>query len=93
MLRFANADERRYMIAGAVSATLAGITFPFFVMFFGQITNIFSDVDHAAQKGFNIMVKFVVLGSIYWIFGTSIYNQAFYHSIHGVSQAQPKALV
>jgi len=48
MLRFANADERRYMIAGAVSATLAGITFPFFLMFFGQITNIFSDVDHAA---------------------------------------------
>jgi hypothetical protein len=32
-----------YMGVGSLTAALAGITFPFFLMYFGQITAIFTD--------------------------------------------------
>jgi hypothetical protein len=48
MLQFANPTERIYMIAGTTSAALAGIVFPFFLMFFGEITNIFTEINNAS---------------------------------------------
>jgi len=55
------------MVAGTLTSILAGITFPFFLMYFGQITEIFSDRDSAADKGLNLLFRFLVIGSTYWI--------------------------
>lgn len=56
-----------YMGIGTVTSSLAGITFPFFLMYFGQITDIFTDPATAAQKGRDIMLRFVVIGCVYWV--------------------------
>jgi hypothetical protein len=55
------------MALGTLTSILAGITFPFFLMYFGQITEIFSDRDSAADKGLKLLFRFLVIGSTYWI--------------------------
>lgn len=55
------------MITGTITAALAGVSFPFFLMFFGQITGLFIEKDKAGDKGFGIFVQFVIIGSVYWI--------------------------
>jgi hypothetical protein len=36
-------------------------------MYFGQITDIFGERTAAEGKGFAIMIKFVLIGCIYWL--------------------------
>ncbi len=55
-----------YMAIGSITAVLAGVSFPFFLMFFGQITDLLTIREEAAEKGFEIFVKFVMIGSVYW---------------------------
>ena len=55
------------MVVGTLTSILAGITFPFFLMYFGQITEIFNDRDSAADKGLDLLFRFLVIGSTYWI--------------------------
>ena len=60
------------MIAGTLAAILAGLTFPFFLMYFGQITELFTDKTSAVDKGLDILQKFLVIGSLYWILSTPL---------------------
>jgi hypothetical protein len=55
------------MIVGTLSSILAGITFPFFLMYFGQITEMFQERESAADKGLEILYRFLLIGSTYWI--------------------------
>jgi hypothetical protein len=41
-----------YMIIGTITSVLAGVTFPFFLMFFGQIADLFTVKEQAVDKGF-----------------------------------------
>jgi hypothetical protein len=54
------------MIVGTIASILAGVAFPFFLMFFGQITDIFTEKELAVDKGFNIFTKFIIIGTVYW---------------------------
>jgi hypothetical protein len=67
IFRYCNSTEKTYMITGTITAVLAGVSFPFFLMFFGQITGLFTVKDKAGEKGFGIFVQFVIIGSVYWI--------------------------
>ncbi len=58
------------MIVGTIASILAGVTFPFFLMFFGQITDLFADKSDAVDKGFHLFTKFIIIGSVYWTLST-----------------------
>lgn len=47
IFRYADRTEKMYMTVGTITSILAGLTFPFFLMFFGQITDLFTDKDQA----------------------------------------------
>jgi len=68
MLGFANAQENFYMIVGTIAAALTGISSPIALIFFGQMVSVFTDKSQAAIKGFDFMVKLVIIGAFYWIF-------------------------
>lgn len=55
IFKFSSQQDRVYMAVGTLTSILAGITFPFFLMFFGQVTDVFTDKDSAADKGLYIM--------------------------------------
>ena len=52
---------------GTLTSILAGITFPFFLMYFGQITDMFNDPTTASDKGLEILYKFLIIGFLYWV--------------------------
>lgn len=79
------------MIIGSITSVLAGVSFPFFLMFFGQITDLFTVKDDAVHKGFEIFIKFMVIGSVYWILSKFNLIKLLYLYIHGVIQALLKA--
>lgn len=66
------------MAVGTITSILAGVTFPFFLMYFGQITDIFTFLDTAAEKGLHIMYEFLLIGSVYWVLS----NACNYLSLH-----------
>ena len=79
------------MALGAVASILAGITFPFFLMYFGQITDIYIDPATSRDKGLQILYKFLIIGTAYWLL-SNIYNiQPSPRSIAGATQAQHRA--
>lgn len=63
-----------YMAVGTFTSILAGLTFPFFLMFFGQITDLFEDKGRAVEKGFDVFTKFIIIGAGYWSLSTSSIN-------------------
>lgn len=58
------------MFGGTLAAIMAGIAFPFFLLFFGQITDLFMDKESAVDKGLDILYKFLIIGSLYWVLST-----------------------
>lgn len=78
------------MAVGTITSILAGVSFPFFLMYFGQITDIFIDKEFAAEKGFNIFIKFFIIGAVYWTLSKYIIIKLFHHFTHGATQAQLK---
>jgi len=55
------------MAGGSLASIAAGIAFPFFLLFFGQITDLFTNPDTAVDKGLDILYKFLIIGSLYWV--------------------------
>ena len=91
MFGFSTSRERVYMGVGSLSAALAGVTFPFFLMYFGQITAIFSQPATAAEQGFQLMLKFLLIGCVYWVLSTTRSMQLLVRSAAGASPAPPRA--
>ena len=78
------------MAAGTLASIMAGITFPFFLMYFGQITSLFDDPTTATDKGLDILIKFLIIGSLYWVLSTSLINQPLQLFRAGATQVQPR---
>jgi hypothetical protein len=74
MAIFSYSDRRDkwFMAGGTIASIMAGIAFPFFLLFFGQITDLFTDADTAVDKGLDILYKFLIIGSLYWILSITI---------------------
>lgn len=79
------------MAIGTVTSILAGITFPFFLMYFGQITDIFTDINTSEEKGRYILFEFLVIGSVYWILSNHQITQLLQRYTVGATQAQRRA--
>ena len=57
-------------------------------MYFGQITNLFEQKDTAVEKGAQLMYKFLLIGSIYWVLSTAISMQHLPRCTAGVIRAR-----
>lgn len=90
---FSNRQDRIYMGVGTITSIMAGITFPFFLMYFGQITDMFNDVETAADKGLQILYKFLIIGVLYWVLSMSYLIQLLLQSTAGAIQDPLKACV
>ena len=79
------------MIIGTIASILSGITFPLFLMFFGQITDLLTDKSTSESKGIQIGIKFIIIGAAYWLLSTLSNIQPLLPSIAGVIRGQLKA--
>lgn len=56
------------LLVGTLAAIAAGTSFPFFMIFFGDISTVFIDINrtHAAHDAFEVTLKFFIIGLVTW---------------------------
>jgi hypothetical protein len=61
--------EKVKLLIGSVAALISGATFPFFLLFFADITTIFDERnrDHAIAGGWELCWKFLLIGGVIWV--------------------------
>jgi hypothetical protein len=91
IFKFSTRREQYFMLGGTLTAILAGITFPFFLMYFGQITDLFVDPATAVEKGLDILYKFLLIGSLYWVLSTVGPTQPSRRWRAGATRGRPNA--
>lgn len=69
LFHFTTPSEKIKLIIGSLSALAAGAAFPFFLIFFADITTIFDERyrDQSAQKGWELCYKFFIVGGVTWL--------------------------
>ena len=57
------------LLVGSLAAIVSGAVFPFFLIFFSDITTIFAEYnrEHAIHNGFDLFWKFIIIGSVTWL--------------------------
>jgi hypothetical protein len=60
------------MVVGTIWAIISGAVFPYFLIFFADITTIFNDDNRstAAARGWELCWKFFIIGGITWVAST-----------------------
>ena len=75
LFRYTNSVQKLQLIFGTISAIAAGAAFPFFLLFFADITTIFDERnrDEAASQGWILCLKFFIVGGVTWITRTAFF--------------------
>lgn len=69
MFRFTTTLEKIKLVIGCIAALVSGGVFPFFLLFFADITTVYDENhrDESAQRGWDLCVKFFYVGAATWI--------------------------
>lgn len=68
LFKYADSKDKLMLFIGTLAAVAAGTAFPFFMIFFGDISTVFIDSNrsHAARDAFDVTVKFFIIGLVTW---------------------------
>jgi hypothetical protein len=93
LFKYTTGPEKVKLVIGSLSAIAAGGVFPFFLLFFADITTVFDERyrDESASKGWVMCYKFFIVGGLTWIFRNLLSNLDFfgtyYWNIVGAAQS------
>jgi hypothetical protein len=56
------------LFVGTLASIATGTAFPFFMIYFGDISTVFIDQNrsHAAKDAFEVTLKFFIIGLVTW---------------------------
>jgi ATP-binding cassette subfamily B (MDR/TAP) protein 1 len=81
LFRYADRTDKIHLVVGTICSIAAGCSFPFFMIFFGDILPVFLEPnrDHAASSAFDVALKFFIIGGATWILSNILksYNLGF----------------
>ncbi len=93
LFKYADTKDKIHLFFGVVCALAAGCSFPFFMIFFGDIVTVFFDFNrpHAAELAFEVTKKFFIIGGATWFLSTIFFkDKASSDSTAGTSLDQTK---
>ena len=76
LFRYADSTDKLQIFIGTICALGVGTSFPFFMIFFGDILAVFVETarEKAAANAFEVTIKFVIIGGITWLLSTNIFD-------------------
>jgi hypothetical protein len=75
LFTYTTLGEKLLLVIGSLSAVISGAVFPFFLLFFADITVIFNEKerDQAEARGWELCWKFLIIGGVTWLSRTGLW--------------------
>ena len=76
LFKHADAKDRLHIIVGTICALGTGCSFPFFMIFFGDILQVFYELNrwHSEDLAFEVTLKFFIIGGVTLFLSKSLIN-------------------
>jgi len=83
LFRYADTKDKIYLFVGTISALITGCSFPFFMIFFGDILPVFYEKNRfqSAELALQVGIKFFIIGGATWFFGKKYLICSFYWTL------------
>lgn len=91
LFKHADGKDKIQLFFGTICALAVGCSFPFFMIFFGDIIDIFFDVNRSrsAELAFDVTKKFFIIGGATWVLSKeNVIIQVLLDCTVGISQDQ-----
>ena len=79
LFRYADTKDKIHLFFGVICSLATGCSFPFFMIFFGDILPIFYEPnrDHATELAFKVTIKFFIIGAATWFLSNLLFIKGF----------------
>lgn len=69
LFKYADGKDKFYLVLGTLCALATGCSFPFFMIFFGDILPVFLDInrERSTEMAFEVTLKFFIIGGATWL--------------------------
>ena len=74
LFKHADGKDKIQLVIGTICALATGCSFPFFMIFFGDILPVFFDVnrERSTEMAFEVTIKFFIIGGATWFLSKAL---------------------